>query len=64
MRPEFWKLVFRLQCMMNREDGQSLIEYSLLVSLLALAAIAAMTELATGIANVFDQMSTTLASIF
>jgi Flp pilus assembly pilin Flp len=63
MRPEFCKLVFRLQCLMNREDGQSLIEYALLVSMLSLAAIAAMTNVATGIAKVFDQMSSTLAGI-
>jgi Flp pilus assembly pilin Flp len=64
MRPEFWKLVFRLQYLMNQEDGQSLIEYALLVSMLSLAAIAAMTNVATGIANVFDKMSSTLAGIF
>ncbi len=44
------------------ESGQDLIEYALVVSLIAFAAIAGMGTLANGINNAFKNIANTLAS--
>jgi pilus assembly protein Flp/PilA len=44
------------------EDGQDLVEYALVVALVALAATAGMGSLATGINTAFGQIGTTLTS--
>ncbi len=45
----------------NREDGQDLVEYALVVAFIALGAVAGMGALASGINNAFVTISTTLA---
>jgi pilus assembly protein Flp/PilA len=45
----------------NEESGQDLIEYALLAALIALAAIAAMTQLGFGINAKFDEVKNKLA---
>ena len=42
------------------EEGQDLVEYALLVSLIALAAIAATQSVASAITSVFNNISTTV----
>lgn len=44
------------------ESGQDLIEYALVVALVAFAATAGMSSLATGINTAFSEISTTLAA--
>jgi pilus assembly protein Flp/PilA len=56
------KLYVKFQGLMGREDGQDLVEYSLVVALIALGAVAGMSALASGINNAFNTISTTLAS--
>ena len=56
------KLIFRLKCLMMLEDGQDLVEYALVVALIALGATASMKTLATGIGTVFTRISTQLSS--
>ena len=56
------KFVFRLQCLMTLEDGQDLVEYALVVALIALGATASMKTLATGISSAFTSISTQLSS--
>jgi len=43
-----------------REDGQGLIEYALLLVLIALVVIVALSVLGTGVANVFSRIIITL----
>ena len=50
------------QDLMNREEGQDLVEYALVVALIALGAIIGMKALATGINTAFDSISTTLSN--
>lgn len=50
----------KFQDLMNREDGQDLVEYALLVSLIALGCIAAITPLTTAITTVFNNISTSI----
>jgi pilus assembly protein Flp/PilA len=44
------------------EDGQDLIEYALLAAFVALAAVAAMTQLGTAINNIYTRISSTLGT--
>lgn len=46
----------------SEEDGQDLVEYGLLVFLIALAAIASMKGLASSISTVFKSAGTSLTS--
>jgi pilus assembly protein Flp/PilA len=56
------KLNSKFQNLINREEGQDLVEYALVVALIALGATAAMTTLGTGISTAFTNISTTLAN--
>ncbi len=57
----FLTLYVKLQNLMNREEGQDLVEYALLVALIALVCVAAIQGVATGIQGVFSKISTSLA---
>ena len=46
----------------RREEGQDLVEYALVVALIALAATAGMGSLATAINGAFTALGTTLTS--
>jgi pilus assembly protein Flp/PilA len=61
MNNMFLALVVKLQNLMNREEGQDLVEYALLVCLIALAAITGVNKVATAVTTVFTNISTSLA---
>lgn len=61
MRFESWKLYIKLQSLMY-EEGQDLVEYALVVALLALAATAGLNGLATAINTGFNNIAATLGS--
>ena len=50
----------RLMSAVSGEEGQDLVEYALIVALIALAATAGMNSLATAINNGFTTLGTTL----
>jgi len=52
----------RLQSLLTSESGQDLVEYALLVALVAFGATAALKTLGTGINHAFTNISSTLAS--
>ncbi len=54
-------LYVKFQDLMNREEGQDLVEYALLVSLIALACISGVSSIAGAITAVFSKISTSLA---
>ncbi|MGA2886486.1 MAG: Flp family type IVb pilin [Terracidiphilus sp.] len=54
------KLYVKFQDLKSREEGQDLVEYALVVALIALGAVAGMSALAGGINAVFTTISTTL----
>jgi pilus assembly protein Flp/PilA len=56
------KLYVKFQDLANREEGQDLVEYALVVALIAFGATAGMKALAGGLNVAFDTISTTLAS--
>ena len=62
MRHVMFTLIDRLQCLITKEDGQDLVEYALIVALIAFAATAGMKTLATGINTAFTHTNTTLGN--
>jgi len=57
----FLSLYVKFQTLMAREEGQDLVEYALLVCLIALAAITGVGYVATAVNKVFSNISTSLA---
>lgn len=55
-------LYIKFQDLKNREEGQDLVEYALVVALIAFGAVAGMNALAGGINNAFNTISTTLST--
>jgi pilus assembly protein Flp/PilA len=62
MNTMFLKMYVKLQNLMSREEGQDLVEYALVVALIALGATASMKALATSISSAFASISTTFAN--
>lgn len=54
------KLYTKSQNLLKREEGQDLVEYALLVSLIALAAIVGIGHIATAVTTVFSNISNSL----
>ncbi len=55
------KLYVGLQSLKIGEDGQDLVEYALLVALVALVCIGGISKVATGVNTAFSNISTSLA---
>lgn len=62
MNTMFLKLIVKIQDLMSREEGQDLVEYALLLALVASAIVAAGSKLTNGITAAFTNISTTLGS--
>jgi pilus assembly protein Flp/PilA len=60
MHNRMMRYYIKVQNLMAREDGQDLVEYALVASLLSLAATAAMGTLATSINGAFNAIANTL----
>ena len=56
------KVYIKFQDLASREEGQDLVEYALVVALIAFGATAGMKALATGLNSAFAGISTTLGS--
>ena len=56
------KLYFKIQDWIAREEGQDLVEYALVVALVAFGATAALKTLGTGLNRAFTNISSTLSS--
>jgi len=61
MKRLYMMLFVSLQNLMAGEEGQDLVEYALLVCLIALAAIAGVDKVANGVTSVFTRVSSSLA---
>jgi pilus assembly protein Flp/PilA len=61
MNTEFHQLCVKLQILLD-EDGQDLIEYALLVALIAVGAVVTMQGLGATINNAFSTIGTTLSN--
>lgn len=56
------KLYVKFQDLKDREEGQDLVEYALVVALIAFGATAGMSALATGLNTAFSNISKTLGT--
>ena len=56
------KLYVKFQDLASREEGQDLVEYALVVALIAFGATAGMGKLASGINTAFSNVSSKLVS--
>ena len=56
------KLYVKFQDLMSREEGQDLVEYALVVALIALGSVATLKTLSGAIAQEFNTISTTFAN--
>jgi pilus assembly protein Flp/PilA len=54
------KTYLAAKMLIEREEGQDLVEYALVVALIAFGAIAGMNVLAKGLNNAFSQIALTL----
>jgi Flp pilus assembly pilin Flp len=61
MNSLFLNLYLKFQDLKNGESGQDLVEYALLVTLVALACITGVGQVATAVNSVFTSVSTSLA---
>jgi pilus assembly protein Flp/PilA len=57
-----FSLYFKFQDMMNREEGQDLVEYALVVAIIAFGAVTAMKGLSTEIKTAFGTISSDLGT--
>ena len=62
MNKLIFSLYFKLQTLMAREEGQDLVEYALVVALIAFGATTAIKGLSTEIKVAFNSISSDLAS--
>jgi pilus assembly protein Flp/PilA len=62
MKNTFMKLSVKLQTLMMREEGQDLIEYALVVALIAFAATVGMGTVAHAINNAFVSIQGALSA--
>ena len=62
MKETLLKLSAKLQTLMLQEEGQDLIEYALVVALIAFAATAGMSTLATDINSAFTNIGAKLVT--
>ena len=62
MKDGLLKLSVKMQTLLMQEEGQDLIEYALVVALIAFAAVTAMQTLANDINLVFTSIGTALTT--
>ena len=62
MQFKLWMQYLRMQRLIVREEGQDLIEYALVVALIAFAAVASMQTLANDINAVYISIGTALTT--
>ena len=56
-------LITRMRALMRDDSGQDLLEYALLVGLIALVAVLAVTSTGTSVNRIFQAISDSLANV-
>jgi pilus assembly protein Flp/PilA len=57
-----WKIYFALRALLDGEEGQDLVEYAMIVALIALAATAGMNTLAGAINSAFNHLGSIMST--
>jgi pilus assembly protein Flp/PilA len=55
-------LITRLRALLRKDSGQDLLEYALLVALIALVCVVVVRSTGTGVQNIFQRISTELTN--
>jgi pilus assembly protein Flp/PilA len=55
------KLYVMFQDLMNREEGQDLVEYALIIALVSIALVVSLSTLTNAVSSVFAKISSQLA---
>jgi len=63
MRPGINKLIYQLTCLLKLDHGQDLVEYSLVVALIAFGTTAAMSNLAIGFQHFFTEINAAISIV-
>jgi Flp pilus assembly pilin Flp len=58
MRSAFWKIRSGLQSLIEEEEGQDLVEYSLIIALLVIATVTSVHSFSVALANYFQYIIT------
>ncbi len=61
MRNTLLNMYVKFQGLKNGEEGQDLVEYALLMALIALVCISAVTNVGTAVNGIFQNISSSLA---
>ena len=61
LKNRFVNLYLKVRELLDHEEGQDLVEYALLITLVALAAVGGMRHVASAVNTVFTNISTTLS---
>jgi pilus assembly protein Flp/PilA len=61
LKNPFAKAYLKIQELLQHEEGQDLVEYALLITLIALAVVGGVNHVASAINNTFSRISTTLS---
>jgi len=60
-RPFLHNIHLKIKSLFEHEEGQDLVEYALLITLVALAAVGGIRHVASAVNTVFTNISTTLS---
>jgi pilus assembly protein Flp/PilA len=63
MRSEFWNICLRLRSLLIREDGQDLVEYALVASLISTALVLSMNAVAAQLNTLVTHISAVIATV-
>jgi len=61
MQSRIFAVWMKLQDLMANDEGQDLVEYALLISMVAITAIAGVGHVASAVTKIFNNISTSLA---
>ena len=54
------RMYIAVQALRDREDGQAMVEYALILSLVSIGAIGILTALGTSVSNIFNSVNNKL----
>jgi len=63
MRPVTWKFINLLKSLLTLEQGQDMVEYALVVALVAFGTTAGMQSVATGFQNFFTKINAAITIV-
>lgn len=59
-----WKIHLAFQALLDREEGEDLVEYAIIIALMALGSVAGMSSVGNAINAIFSRLGDVLAIAF